>query len=128
MKSGNSVCREARDEMGRSDWVNVSLARTIRRDSKKHCTLVWFDKDHAIAVVDGVDVLIGGATPPTASRPRNFDELTCSRPGDPPFRPAGAGRTDRARREAQSRCITAHRRVGSSSGRSAAKVPDASAG
>jgi len=79
MKMGDSVWREARDEMGRSVWVNLSLARTIRRDPKNHCTWISFDKDHAVAVVDGVDVLIGGATRPTASRPRNFDEPSHSR-------------------------------------------------
>jgi hypothetical protein len=63
-----------------SDLINnLSLARTIRRDSKNHCTWISFDKDHAVAVVDGVDALIGGATRPTASRPRNFDEPLHSR-------------------------------------------------
>ena len=73
---GNAVWREARDEMGRSVWVNLSLARTIRRDSKKNCTWISFDKDHAVAIVDGVEVLIGGATRTTSRRPHDFDELT----------------------------------------------------
>jgi hypothetical protein len=76
MKMGDSVWREASDEMGRSVWINLSLARTIRRDSRKHCTWVSFDKDHVVAVVDGIEVLIGGATRTTARRPNDFDELT----------------------------------------------------
>jgi hypothetical protein len=84
MKMNDAVWREAKDEMGRSVWVNLSLARTIRRDSKKHCTWISFDKDHAVAVVDSVDILIGGATRSTASRPRNFYEPTC-----PPQHPHG---------------------------------------
>jgi hypothetical protein len=30
IKMCDAVCREARDERGRSVWVNLSLARTIR--------------------------------------------------------------------------------------------------
>jgi hypothetical protein len=73
---GNAVWREARDEMGRAVWVNLALARTMRRDSKKYCTWISFDKDHVLAVVDGVEELIDGETRTRSRRPRDFDELT----------------------------------------------------
>jgi hypothetical protein len=73
---GNEGWREARDEMGRSVWINLSLARMIRRDSRKNCTWISFDKDHAVAVVDGVAALIDGAARSTSRRPHDFDELT----------------------------------------------------
>jgi hypothetical protein len=73
---GNSVWREARDEIGRSVWINLSLVRTLRRDSRKHCTWISFDKDHVVAVADGIEALIGGAPRTTSRRPHDFDELT----------------------------------------------------
>jgi hypothetical protein len=74
MKIGDAVWREARDDMGRPTWVNLSLARTIRRDPKNHCTWVVFDKEHAVAVADAIDDLLAGAVRPAATRPRHFDE------------------------------------------------------
>jgi hypothetical protein len=76
LNMGNAVWREARDEMGRAIWVNLTLARTMRRDSKKHCTWISFDKDHTVAVVDGAEALIDGAPRSTSRRPHDFDELT----------------------------------------------------
>jgi hypothetical protein len=77
MNIGDAVWREARDEMGRSVWINLSLARTIQRDPKGRCTWVTFDKQHIVAVDDRVDDLMGGETKPSATRPRDFhDEPT----------------------------------------------------
>ena len=45
MNIGDAVWREAKDEMGRSIWINLSLARSIRRDPTGRRTLVTFDKD-----------------------------------------------------------------------------------
>ena len=69
MKVGDAAWREAKDDMGRSVWLNLSLARTIRRDPAGRCTWVMFDKEHTVAVQDGVDHLIGGGTRSSATRP-----------------------------------------------------------
>jgi hypothetical protein len=72
MNINNVVWREAKDEMGRSVWINVSLARTIRRDPKGRGTLVSFDHQHSISVETAVNDLLSGAPAP-AMRPRDFD-------------------------------------------------------
>jgi hypothetical protein len=73
MNIGDAVWREARDGMGRSVWINLSLARSIRRDPTGRCTWVTFDKEHSVAVDDRVDDLMAGATTTlSATRPRNF--------------------------------------------------------
>ena len=54
MNINGVVWREAKDEMGRSVWINVSLARTIRRDPKGRGTLVSFDHQHSISVETAV--------------------------------------------------------------------------
>jgi len=74
MNINNVVWREAKDEMGRSVWINLSLARTIRRDTKSRGTLVTFDHQHAVAVETAVNDLISGPPAPApAMRPRDFD-------------------------------------------------------
>jgi hypothetical protein len=72
MKIGEAVWGEAKDDMGRSVWLNLSLARAIRRDPTGRCTWVMFDKEHAVAVVDGVEDLIASAahTRPLKTRPQ----------------------------------------------------------
>ena len=70
----NDVWREAKDDMGRSIWINMSLACCIRRDPKGRCTLVTFDKEHTLAVDSTVNDLMSGATRPAPTkRPRDFD-------------------------------------------------------
>ncbi len=62
MKIGDAVWGEGKDDMGRSVWVNLSQARVIRRDPKGRYTLVTFDKEHTVSLVDRVEDLIAGAT------------------------------------------------------------------
>jgi len=75
MNNNNLIWREAKDDMGRPVWINMSLARCIRRDPKGRCTLVTFDKEHTVAVDTTIHDLISIATPqpPPARRPRDFD-------------------------------------------------------
>ena len=72
MNIGNAVWRKAKDEMGRSLWINLSLARSIRRDPTGRCTWVTFDKEHIVAVEDKIEDLMTDATPQSATRPRDF--------------------------------------------------------
>ena len=70
----NSIWREAKDDMGRSVWLNMALARSIRRDPKGRSTLVTFDNAHAIAVDTSVSDLISETSSTTrARRPRDLD-------------------------------------------------------
>jgi hypothetical protein len=72
MNINGLVWREAKDEMGRSVWINMSLARTVRRDPKSRGTLVTFDHQHSITVETAVNDLMSAAPAP-AMRPRDFD-------------------------------------------------------
>ncbi len=70
----NPIWREAKDDMGRALWINMSLARSIRRDPKGRSTVVMFDNAHAIAVDTPVNDLISETTTTTrARRPRDLD-------------------------------------------------------
>ena len=79
MKTSDAHWTEAKDEMGRTVWVNLSLARTIRRDPTGRCTLIAFDKDHVLGVQELTDRLIEAAPRTTAARPRNFTDPLQSR-------------------------------------------------
>ena len=81
MNIGDAVWREAKDEMGRSIWINLSLARSIRRDPTGRRTLVTFDKEHIVSVEDKVEDLMSCATPPSATRPGDFDDGRTRVPG-----------------------------------------------
>jgi hypothetical protein len=72
MKTSDTHWAEAKDEMDRTVWVNLSLARTIRRDPTGRCTWIAFDKDHVLGVQETIDRLIGTATRTTAARPRQL--------------------------------------------------------
>jgi hypothetical protein len=79
MKASDALWTEAKDEMGRTVWVNLSLARTIRLDPTGRCTLIAFDKDHVLGVQDPIDRLIDATPRTTAARPRNFTDPLYSR-------------------------------------------------
>jgi hypothetical protein len=70
MKIGDAMWGEGKDDMGRSLWVNLSLARTIRRDPTGRCTWITFEKEHAVSVVDGVEDLLSSATNPRSLKTR----------------------------------------------------------
>jgi hypothetical protein len=69
----NPIWREAKDDMGRSVWLKLSLARCIRRDPKGRSTVVTFDNAHAVTVETPVNDLISNTTATApARRPRDF--------------------------------------------------------
>ena len=55
MNMNGAAWREAKDDMGRSVWLNLSLARSIRRDPKGRGTWVTFDNEHTISVESTVE-------------------------------------------------------------------------
>jgi hypothetical protein len=72
MNMQSAVWREAKDDMGRSVWLNLSLARSIRRDPKGRGTWVTFDNEHTVSVETTVEDLVACATPTQAKRPRDL--------------------------------------------------------
>jgi len=72
MNMQSAVWREAKDDMGRSVWLNLTLARSIRRDPKGRGTWVTFDNEHTISVESTVEDLLVCSAPQTARRPRDL--------------------------------------------------------
>jgi hypothetical protein len=66
MQLGDVIWARDTSPDGAEVWVNLSIARVIRRDEGQRVTVIEFDQEHLMHVTDAVDGLLADATLPQA--------------------------------------------------------------